>query len=194
MNKQSWIRSWSLLWGLCFLLAVPSSLWAQSNTKSDDTAPASWDVRVQKMTTKGKLKYVAKIVKEARRVHNNMIESMKSARAKKDLVALECYSEKFSRAQALMFLMEKERSSFLKALADGKTEAANLHFVKLAQSNDNLKNIEVEAGACKGKAGIYDGKTRVDFEIPPQITNTDPTLPPWKEPIVYRPSNASNPY
>lgn len=161
----------------------------------DDNKPEeSWKVKASKMTTQQKLKNVGDIVTKARNIHNGLVEKLKSARSKKDLISLDCLGEKFSRAQALMFLMEKERSEYLKTVAEGKSDRADDHFVRLMQSFGGLQDIEVEAGQCGGKAGTYTGRTRVDFEVPPRLSTSDPTLPPWKEPIIYRPTNASNPY
>lgn len=170
-------------------------LWSGSVFAKPENKPEeSWKVKASKMSTQDKLKNVGDVVTKARAIHNNLVEKLKTARNKKDLISLDCLGEKFSRAQALMFLMEKERSDYLKATAEGKSESADDHFVRLMQSFGGLQDIQVEADQCGGKAGIYTGKTRVDFDIPPRLTTTDPTLPPWKEPIVYRPANASNPY
>ncbi len=193
MKWNAWTQKsrWTgmLISGLCALLFVPMQAQAEKGKKSQ-----SWAVRAMKLSTKQKLKLVGKVVLEARQIHNKMIEKLKEARDKKDLLAVDCLGEKFSRAQALMFLMENKRSEFLKSTAQSKTEQANTYFTQLMQAHGNLKNVDVEASQCRGKAGTYSGKTRVDFEIPPKITSRDPTLPPWKEPIIYRPSNASNPY
>lgn len=175
---------------LSLLVLGASSAFAQNNKKQTQ----SWEVRAAKMNTKQKLNLVGKVVKEARAIHNDLVDKLKNARGKKDLVSVDCLGEKFSRVQALMFLMEQKRSNYLKAVANNKNDEANSFFANLMQSHAQLKNLGVEASQCRGKTGTYTGNTRVDFIVPPKISATDPTLPPWKEPIVYRPANASNPY
>ncbi len=180
------------LFSLGFFLFAAGPTQAQNKKKEDNNE--SWDVRATKMSTKDKLSLVGKVVKEARTIHNELVEKLKNARNKKDLVSVDCLGEKFSRVQALMFLMEQKRSNFLKAVANNKTTEGNSYFANLMQSHGQLKNLGVAASQCRGRTGTYTGNTVVDFDVPPRISSTDPTLPPWKEPVIYRPANASNPY
>lgn len=185
-------RQWWSVLVLSTILISTTFAFAQTNTKKKTTA--NLKSKVAKMSDKAKLKDLGAKVTSFRTIHNQIIDRLREAREREDLLAVDCLQDKLLRIRALMLLAESSRSNFLEHLSKKNAGKANQEYIKILQAHGKVKDLEVEASQCRGRTGVFDGKTKVEFEIPPKITKGSPTVAPWKEPIIYRPADASRFY
>ncbi len=142
-----------------------------------------------------KIKNSQSMIKEMHSIYRAVMKRLQEAKRRQDLVALDCLREKLLRIKALLFTAEKARAQLMLQGAGKSREdliRIDTSYSTIVRSHRKVKDLKIESEQCRGRAGIYEGEgTQIEFETPPHVTSTDPTVVPWREPVLYRPIDAS---
>lgn len=183
-QKKAARRPWVWLILLAFLAS--GSVSAQDSKKTD----TDWAGVAKNMSPKQRIQRSEKLVQNIKKIHRTLAAKAASAESKNDIVAKDCLTSKMTSVRALLLIAEKN-SHKLREVAT-KSGPSSESFANIAQAEGKVRDLQAEAGQCWGKQGIYTGETNIRVSQPPSISSSDPTIPAWKEPVVYRPHNASH--
>lgn len=177
MKHKTWPkRSWLLI--LCLSLLLGGAVSAQKSN----------------LSTSDKIKEANKNVALVRRIHTFIGKKLEDARRKNDLPATDCLRDKSISISALRKLTESAAVSLQDNVTKNDGEAINSNYEKINQYVKQAQDLETEAKLCKGKDGVYRGKTKVTISGDTTRGGDDPTLPPWSEPVVIRNTSQSTFY
>lgn len=149
--------------------------------------------KISKISNQQKALNVQTYLSNIKRIHRWILKKLREARKAKGLPAAECLGEKLTATRALRFLAERSNLTLQEAIAKSEKEKVNYHYRQISQTEARVRDLEAEAKLCRSEEAFNTGPTKVTVITPPVLAD-DPTLPPWKEPIVFRPMNASSFY
>jgi hypothetical protein len=113
------------------------------------------------------------------------------ARKKKDVIKLNCVSDKLTQIKGHVIVANQTNSSLTVALSRNNAPAGQHEFTRMTIIFQKVTVLGTEAENCIGEDASYVGDTRVDVEIDPNIPDSDPTEPQLPLPDVSRPPEAS---
>lgn len=166
-------------------MLVTGAVTAQGQSNTD------YKKLAKSLTMQQKASQAEGLLKSIKKVHSEILAKLQKARANQDIVAVDCLGGKLTSAKALLFLAERDGYQLREAVVKKNEESVNHLFAKIAETEGRVRDLGVESDQCWGKQGVYTGKTDIRVTTPTDLVKGDPTLPSWKEPVVYRPSNAS---
>lgn len=104
----------------------------------------------------------------------------KTAKGEKDIIKLQCLSDKRRRTVGVIVTAKQFRKAMEQPGIRGDAGARNHEFSKLTISYQKVVVLGQEAEGCIGEDIAYVGKTQVELAIADSITTEDPTveLPP----------------
>jgi hypothetical protein len=175
-------------WLLAVLFAFVASgtVSAQGTGSSDKTQQVA-----SSMSPKQIASGASRLLQSIKNVHSEILDKLKKAKTKQDLVAVDCLGNKITNTKALQLLAEKDNLSLREAVANGKKGKYVTLYVRISQTEGRARDEGAKASQCWGIKGIYAGQTLIRVDIPDSLKKGDPTQTPFKEGVVYRPSNAS---
>jgi len=113
------------------------------------------------------------------------------ARAKKDVIKLNCVSDKRIQINGHLVVADQTNTALTTAVARGDTPGRQHEFTRMTIIFQKVTVLLTEAENCIGEDVSYVGETRVDVEIDPNIPSNDPTESQLPLPDVSRPPEAS---
>jgi len=114
-----------------------------------------------------------------------------TARRQKDIIKLNCVTDKLVQAKVNINISEQAMSSLQENIARGDEGGRTHEFTRLTIVNQKVTMLGAEAENCIGEDLSFVGATKVDVEIDPNIPQTDPTQPPLPAIPVVRPPPSS---
>jgi hypothetical protein len=114
------------------------------------------------------------------------------ARSEKDIVRLNCVSEKLAQVRGLVRVSQQAETELRESDARRDKNQTQHAFNKVQIAARKVGQLNQEAEQCVGQLAFYtDEKTKVEVEIPSGLPNDDPTLAVAPALIQNRPSPAS---
>jgi hypothetical protein len=113
------------------------------------------------------------------------------ARAKRDVIKLNCVSDKLVQLKGHLKLANTSNVNLQTAVSRGDEAARRHELTRMTIIYQKGVVLGTEAENCVGEDASYVGETRVDVEIDPNIPDEDPTEPQLPLPDVTRPPEAS---
>jgi hypothetical protein len=115
-----------------------------------------------------------------KKIQARMDSLSKEAKTDKDIIKLQCLSDKKRRTVGVIVTANQFRKALAQPQIRGDAGARNHEFSKLTISYQKVVVLGQEAEGCIGEDIAYVGKTQVELAIADSITTEDPTveLPP----------------
>jgi hypothetical protein len=160
------------------------------------TGPAPADLRVGALATitpQDMLKNGTDFRKAMSQVAARIEQQLDEARKDKDLIRVNCLTDKAIQARANLNVAEKSFAAMQEAIRRNSEGAAFDQYSRLTILNQNVMVLVAEANACIGQDLSFVGATRVDVKVE-GVPTGDPTKPGDEEdpiPEVTRPPFAS---
>lgn len=185
---------------LPFLLVIPLIAFAlvaagprvsaqNKDVKPDDAASKS----VASMTVEQMVEKADAMVAKIEATRQSVFDRLQEAKKAEDLPAVDCLNENLTAIKALLLLAERGKVNMKESKGDA--ERMRLLYARIAQADARVAELEVRARLCRGRAGTYTGDTTVIISPDPSKEGGfDPTVAPWREPILIRRIDASRFY
>jgi hypothetical protein len=114
------------------------------------------------------------------------------AKDDKDLVKLNCVTERLTQVRGLLKVSEGAEAELKDAIARKEDDAAEHEFTKVALAGRKVAALREDAEQCIGQLAFFnDEKTQVDVEVPAGLPKSDPTWVPAPPGIEQRQPPAS---
>lgn len=141
------------------------------------------------------LKNATEFRKAMESVAKRIEEQLDLARKEKDLIRVNCLSDKAIQARANLNVADRSFVSMQEAIRRNNEGGAFDQYSRIAILNQNVMVLVAEANACIGQDLSFVGATRVDVRVD-GVPGGDPTKPPGDDdddgpPEVTRPPRAS---
>lgn len=152
----------------------------------DVTVPQRADLSPQDMLTQAQT-YRVNMLQTTQRL-NQMVEE---SRRQKDVIRLNCLTDKVVESNANMNILEKALLSLQDAAARNNQADATHEFTRVTIVNQKVQILGAEAEGCVGEELQFVGATKVDVEVSPDVRDDDTTQPTQVDPGFERPPAAS---
>lgn len=152
----------------------------------DVTVPQRADISPQEMLTQAQM-YRTNMMQTSQRL-NQMVDD---ARKQKDVIRLNCLTDKVVQSNANMNILEKALQSLQDAAARNDQGAATHEYTRITIVNQKVQILGAEAEGCVGEELQFVGATKVDVEVSPDVRKDDGTQPGTLDPVYERPPAAS---
>jgi hypothetical protein len=116
------------------------------------------------------------------------------AKRQKDIIRLNCVSDKLVQARVNVNIAEQSMASLQEGVTKNDEGAETHEFTRLTIVNQKVTVLGAEAENCIGEDLSFVGATRVDIEVDPNIPQYDPTQPGTPFIDIQRPPEASPVY
>jgi hypothetical protein len=126
-----------------------------------------------------------------RGIEGRVTKLQDQARAKKDVIKLNCVSDKLVQLKGHLAVADQTNTNFNAAISRGDNGGRQHEFTRLTIIFQKVTVLHTEAENCIGEDASYVGQTRVDVDVDPNIPTEDPTEPQLPLPDVSRPPEAS---
>ncbi len=159
---------------------APSSKEAPSRSdaqRSDELELRLRSVNAGQLTNDEKKVNVEKLLSKQRTGLSEVTDLTAEARARKDIVQLNCVNAKRTQLKGLLKLSQQAASSLYEGMATGAEDTVNHEYTKIAVASQRAQLLGSEAKQCVGEEAIFAGDTDVTVEIDDSIPVDDPTLP-----------------
>lgn len=204
------ILGWSLL---AALLALPAPVFAQDGDKAEAATDGATDpaaakrqdeltssqrntlrvgkIDASKVPAAEKKSGTETMLSDQRRAVVRGSDLLSEARAKNDIIQLNCVNEKLTQLKGLLKLSENSSLAMYEAMAASSQDEVNHQYTKIVVAHQKSSSLKAEVEQCVGELSIYSGETEVEVEIDGSITEQDPTLPilPPPGPAVSAPAS-----
>jgi hypothetical protein len=100
-----------------------------------------------------------------------------SARKQKDIIKLNCVSDKLVQAKVNTSIADQAMTALQENIAKADEGGRTHEFTRLTIINQKVVVLGAEAENCIGEDLTFVGATRIDVEVDPNIPTTDPTNP-----------------
>jgi len=114
-----------------------------------------------------------------------------TARKQKDIIKLNCVSDKLVQAKVNASIADQAMTSLQENVAKSDEGGRTHEFTRLTIINQKVTVLGAEAENCIGEDLTFVGATRIDVDINPNIPRDDPTQPGTPVLDVQRPPAAS---
>ncbi len=115
------------------------------------------------------------------RAMNDVLKRMQilqeTAKRQKDIIKLNCVTDKLVQVRVNMNIAEQSTTSLQENIARADEGGRTHEFTRLTIVNQKVLVLGAEAENCIGEDLSFVGATRVDVEVDPSIPVTDPTQP-----------------
>jgi len=101
-----------------------------------------------------------------------------TARRQKDIIKLNCVTDKLIQAKVNANIADQASSSLQENVARGDDAGRQHEFTRLTILNQKVQVLRTEAENCIGEDLSFVGAARVDVETDPNIPHSDPTTAP----------------
>jgi len=129
------------------------------------------------------------------RAMNEVLKRMQvlqeTAKRQKDIIKLNCVTDKLVQVKVNMNIAEQSTTSLQENIARADEGGRTHEFTRLTIVNQKVLVLGAEAENCIGEDLSFVGATRVDVEVDPSIPQTDPTQPGGPVVSIERPPEAS---
>lgn len=153
---------------------------------ADVTVPQRADLSPQDMLTQSQT-YRTNMTQTTQRL-NQMVDE---ARRQKDVIRLNCLTDKVVQANANMNILDKSLQALQDSVGRNDQGAATHEFTRITIVNQKVQILGAEAEGCVGEELQFVGATRVDVDIDPDVRTDDVTQPAPTDPGFDRPPAAS---
>ena len=191
----------NLGWFLAGIFILPSAAWAQTggaaqpsdNTqvtaegpapakredakRSDELAVELRAVNASKLSNDDKKKNTESMLFKQRTGLSLVTDLTADARARKDIVQLNCVNAKRIQLKGLLKLSQQAASTMYEGMATTASDTVNHQYTKIAVASQRAQLLVTEAKQCVGEEAIFAGDTDVTVEISEDIPTSDPTQP-----------------
>ena len=114
------------------------------------------------------------------------------AKDEKDLVKLNCVTEKVGLVRGLLKVSEAAAAELKDAIARKEDDAAEHEYTKVALASRKVASLREDAEQCIGQLAYFnDEKTLVDVDVPAGLPSADPTFVAAPPVVISRPPPAS---
>lgn len=145
--------------------------------RSDDLTVELRSVKASSLTNEEK-KLNTETMLSKQRIGLSLVTDLTAdARARKDIVQLNCVNTKRTQVKGLLKLSQQAASKMYEGMASGEEDVVNHEYTKVAVASQRSQLTVTEAKQCVGEEAIFAGDTTVDVEIDPNIPIDDPTQP-----------------
>ena len=145
--------------------------------RSDEIAVELRSVNASQLTNDEKKKNVEAMLTRQRGGLALVTDLTSDARARKDIVQLNCVNAKRTQLKGLLKLSQQAATSMYEGMATDTQDTVNHEYTKIAVASQRSQLLVTEAKQCVGEEAIFAGDTDVRVEISADIPQTDPTLP-----------------
>jgi hypothetical protein len=114
-----------------------------------------------------------------------------TARKQKDIIKLNCVSDKLVQAKVNVSIADQAMTSLQENIAKADDGGRTHEFTRLTIINQKVTVLGAEAENCIGEDLTFVGATRIDVDIDPNIPKDDPTQPGVPSTSIERPPAAS---
>lgn len=159
---------------------------AEADPSVDVTVPQRADISPQEMLQQAQT-YRTNMMQTTQRL-NQMVEE---SRRQKDVIRLNCLTDKVVQANANMNILDKALQSLQDAVGRNDQGAATHEYTRVTIVNQKVQILGAEAEGCVGEELQFVGATKVDVEVSPDVRNDDVTQPGQMDPGFERPPAAS---
>jgi hypothetical protein len=178
-------RAWLL--GLCGAFLVGGTAALARRVQQPGGELTAGDTLNAPQTVQQANEYMGKMRATLKRVQ----KLQDQARAKKDVIKLNCVSDKLVQVTGHMAVADQSFASLNAAVARTDEPSRKHELTRMTILYQKVTVLGTEAENCIGEDASYVGETRVDIEVDPNIPNNDPTEPQLPLPDVTRPPEAS---
>lgn len=168
------------------LIGGTAALARRADAPPSDQTPLGVTLSAPDMATQAN-DYMGKM----RSTESRVTKLQDEARAKKDVIKLNCVSDKVVQIKGHIAVGDQSMAGLNTAISRGDTPGRQHEFTRMTIIYQKVVVLGTEAENCIGEDASYVGETRVDVEIDPNIPNDDPTEPQLPLPDVTRPPEAS---
>ena len=133
-------------------------------------------------------------VETMRRLSHRIQGLLNQARREQDILMIPCLNDKLTQINVTIRSFEDRMEQHSESLRSGNTERRDHHYRIMVILSQRSRVLRSEADACIGSDDISFGRTQVETEIDPNITEDDATEWPVDEGDVTRPPSASGYY
>lgn len=160
---------------LGFTVVLGASVaWAQEPPRPSD--PELSFNKSSQLTTQEQLTQAGNYLTRMQETLNYVTVLSDRARKEKDIIKLNCVNDKLIQIKGTLRLAEQFRDALRMAANSGDENARNHEFSKLTITYQKVVVLQQEAEACAGEEIAYVGATRVELDVDPEITQSDPTV------------------
>ena len=145
--------------------------------RSDDRGLTLRSVNASRFTNDQKKVNVEGLLTKQRTGLALVTDLTADARARKDIVQLNCVNAKRTQLKGLLRLSQQAASSMYEGMATAAEDTINHEYTKIAVASQRSQLLVTEAKQCVGEEAIFTGETDVTVEISSDIPTVDPTLP-----------------
>lgn len=149
------------------LLAFPSDSLAGITNRIDATKVPLAEKKVN----------VQKMISEQQSAQSRATDLLTEARAANDIIQLNCVNSKLTQIKGLLKLSQQSSAAMYEGIERGAEDEINHQYKKIVLASQKTSSLKAEAEQCVGEKSVYSGETKVDVEIDPSTTRSDPTLP-----------------
>ena len=187
-------------WLIAVALTISSTAWAQDSeatgagstqvTQQDSKASKRPDakrsdelsvelkaVNARSLSNDDKKKNVESMLSKQRTGLALVTDLTADARARKDIVQLNCVNAKRTQLKGLLKLSQQAASAMYEGMATATDDTVNHEYTKIAVASQRSQLLVTESKQCVGEEAIFAGDTDVTVEISDDIPQEDPTLP-----------------
>ena len=100
-----------------------------------------------------------------------------TARKQKDIIKLNCVSDKFVQAKVNTSIADQALTALQENIAKSDEGGRTHEFTRLTIINQKVTVLGAEAENCIGEDLTFVGATRIDVDVDPNIPREDPTQP-----------------
>jgi len=145
--------------------------------RADDVALELRAVNASKLSDGEKKTNIETMLSKQRAGLSLVTDLTAVARARKDIVQLNCVNAKRTQLKGLLKLSQQAGSTMFEGMATGASDTVNHEYTKIAVASQRSQMLVTEAKQCVGEEAIFTGDTDVVVEISRDIPTADPTLP-----------------
>jgi hypothetical protein len=142
----------------------------------------------EKLSTNEKIELASKSIQQMKEVLAASLERLKTAREERDMVRVNCVSDRLATLKGLLKISEQAEVGLREAAARKDAELVNHEFTKISLARARAENLRVQVDACIGEANFYTGDLQSEMNVDDDIRDDDPSLInedllPFSEPI-----------
>ena len=145
--------------------------------RSDELGVQLRAVNATKLNDDDKKQNIETMLSKQRRGLALVTDLTADARARKDIVQLNCVNAKRTQLKGLLKLSQQAANTMFEGMATAAEDTVNHEYTKIAVASQRSQLLVTEAKQCVGEEAIFAGDTDVTVEISSDIPTTDPTLP-----------------
>lgn len=171
---------------------APSAPAAAPTATAPAAAPAPAPDAPSGVSDPDKLLQSSEALSRIRQVLRESLAKLEEARNTRDVVKLNCVSEKLTQIKGLLRIAEQADVALQEAVARQETAAADHEFMKVTIARQKVDQLRTETEECIGQIAFKtDEKQQVDVQEPSYLPDYDPSNPPAPPLVITRPPPAS---